>query len=178
MNRIRKITGMAVLVCLIFVGLMIGGWYRITTASTIHPTRGIYGMEGIESLEIWIEINRYMPNAARQWACDTLLARETAVTKMTRPENAVPYSCQHDFGTRAATGTPYDTIVDGNLRQFKEGLSPEQEAALKTCFEAKMAASVTPEQIAATNDSDIPAMKAVVGAASISARECRAEVAK
>ena len=49
-------------------------------------------------------------------------------------------------------------------------------AAVKACFEAKMAAAVTPEEIQGMNDFDQAVMSKVILAVSENARACKAEV--
>ncbi len=173
MSKLTRVAIVFVIAVVSFFGLMIGKWYETTTSEAIDPKRGIFGMPG---LEIWIDINMRMPDSARKWACATLLARETADAGFDRSVAAYPYSCQPDFGTYTP-GPAYDSLVSVNLDQAGDGLDPVKTKALRACFDAAMAKEVTPDDIAAVNDSsDMAVLKRVVIAANTTARACRAEV--
>ena len=76
-----------------------------------------------------------------------------------------------------ADKTAYQSTVDANLAQAVAGLDAAKAEAVKACFEAKMAAAVTPEEVQAMNDFDQAVMSKVVLAISDSARTCKDEVA-
>ena len=173
MQRFRKILLVAVLGVVAFFALMGAKWYNTTVNDPIHPERGVYGMDG---LEIWIDINARMPDFAREWGCKTLRDREKLVLggQNTKP----PYSCQEGFSWAAANATvAYDVIVKANVDQSSVGLSADKAQALRVCFDAKMAAAVTAEDIEQTND-DVAsdAARKVVMAVSESARACKKEI--
>ena len=173
MASAKKIVGLAAVAAVAFVGLIGAKWYHTTTSEAIDPQRGIFGMDG---LEIWIDINARMPAFARNWACNTLLAREEPVIGGKRAPHLRPYSCQPGFGSMQDVSA-YETIVNANLGQATAGLDAAKAQALRACFDAAMASAVTPEDIAAAND-DVAsdAAKKVVIAASEQARACKAEM--
>jgi hypothetical protein len=171
MASIRKIATIGGLMVIAFIGAVGGKWYHTTELEPIDPQRGIYGMNG---LEIWIDLNAMMPGFAREWACKTLMDRESAVLggQSIRP----PHSCQPDFGT-APERSSYDTIVESYLAQVTQGAPTEAVAATRACVEAKMAAAVTAEDIAIANSDPLsPELEKVSLAASEAVRVCKAEV--
>jgi hypothetical protein len=166
-GKIITITGLAVVA---FVGAVGGKWYHTTALEPIDPQRGIYGMNG---LEIWIDLNAMMPGFAREWACKTLLDRESAVLggQSIRP----PHSCQADFGTAPDVST-YDTVAESYLAQVTQGASTEAIAAIRSCMAAKMAAAVTTEEIAVANSDPMsPELEKVSLASAEAARVCKEE---
>jgi hypothetical protein len=171
MASLGKVAGIAALAVVAFAGLVGGKWYHTAALEKIDPQEGIYGMAG---LEIWIDLNARMPAALRTWGCDTLRAREREV--LGGQNSLPPYSCQPGFG-EMADKTAYQSTVDANLAQAVAGLDAAKAEAVKACFEAKMAAAVTPEEVQAMNDFDQAVMSKVVLAISDSARTCKDEVA-
>lgn len=171
----RPPMGKAILVLVMavvaFFALVIGKWYNTAAREAIDPQRGIYGMDG---LEIWIDLNARMPAFAREWGCNTLREREKAV--LGGKNSMAPYSCQPGFGTMEDK-TAYQAAADANLAQAAQGLAEAQVTALRACFEAKMAGSVTPEEVQGMNDYDQAVMSKVVIAINQNARACKAEVA-
>ena len=170
MASIRKTVQIGVLAVVAFVGLIGAKWYYTAASEPIHPERGVYGMDG---MEIWIDINARMPTFAREWGCKTLRDREKAVLGW---NSLPPYSCQPGFG-EMEDRTAYQTAADANLAQALNGLDAAKAEAVKACFEAKMAAAVTPEEIQGMNDFDQMVMTKVVTAINQNARACKAEVA-
>ena len=173
MASLRKIGSFAAVGGVAFVAMILGKWYHTAAMETIHPKRGVYGMDG---MEIWIDINARMPDFAREWGCKTLRDREKVV--LGGQNTMAPYSCQEGFSWAAAQAVvAYDVIVNANLDQSSVGMGAEKVQALRLCFDAKMAAEVTPDEIAQTND-DVAsdAARKVVMAASQSARACKAEI--
>lgn len=154
-----------------FFALVLGKWYHTAARETIDPQRGIYGMDG---LEIWIDLNARMPAALRAWGCETLREREKAA--LDGKNSMPPYSCQPGFGT-LPDKTAYQSAADANLAQAAQGLDATQTAALTACFEAKMAAAVTPDEVQAMNDFDQSVMSKIVIAINQNARACKDEVA-
>ena len=170
MASIGKVVQIGALAVVAFVGLVGAKWYYTAASEPIHPQRGVYGMDG---MEIWIDINARMPAFAREWGCKTLRDREKAVLG---GNSLPPYSCQPGFG-EMEDRTAYQTAADANLAQAVNGLDAAKAEAVKACFEAKMAAAVTPEEIQAMNDFDQAVMSKMVLAISEAARVCKAEVA-
>ena len=153
-----------------FGGLIEAKWYYTAASEPIHPQRGVFGMDG---MEIWIDINARMPAFAREWGCKTLRDREKAVLGW---NSLPPYSCQPGFGEMEAS-TAYQTAVDANLMQAVNGLGASEAEAIKACFEAKMAAAVSPEEIQAMDDFDQAVMSKMVIAINQNAGACKAEIA-
>ena len=158
------------------VAAMIGGkWYHITTAEKIDPQRGLYGMEG---LEIWIELNSRMPDFARLWACETLLAREAAV--LGAPVLRPPHGCQADFKARQAMDAPViDTLIrvhtDQALARAPQA-NPAQMTAFRACLTTAFETALPAERRAAANDGDTDAMRDAVLAAQGAAQSCKASL--
>ena len=172
MKKVKKVLGLTLLAVVVFFGLVIGKWYRTVTSEPIHPQRGVYGMDG---MEVWIDINARMPNFAREWGCYTLRKREAVV--LGGQNTIAPHSCQKDFAT-AVSQSGYETIISGNIAQYSAGLNDQQAQALRACFDTKMAAEVTAEEIAAVNDRMVgDAAKKIILAANRTIRACKAEVA-
>ncbi|MFZ1468170.1 MAG: hypothetical protein WAT09_04240 [Paracoccaceae bacterium] len=170
MTKIKKIILLMVFAVVGFFALMVGKWYNTAMYEEIDPKRGVFGMDG---MEIWIDINARMPAFAREWGCKTLREREKAVVGW---NSYPPYSCQEGFGTLPELGN-YDSIVKANLDQMAAGLSTQSTASLRSCFDARMAAAVTPEEIAALNDDVVAdSAKKVILAVNQSARECKTEL--
>ena len=169
MASLGKAAQIGALTALAFVGLVGGKWYHTAAIETIDPQEGIYGMAG---LEIWIDLNARMPTALRTWGCETLRAREREA--LGGQNSLPPYSCQPGFGM-TDDRTAYQTAVEANLAQAVAGLDAAKADALRTCFESRMAAAVTPEEIAAMNDFDQSVMSKVIMAVSESIRACKAE---
>lgn len=170
MASIGKIVLIGALAVVALVGLIGAKWYYTSASGPIHPERGVYGMDG---MEIWIDINARMPAFAREWGCKTLRDREKAVLGW---NSLPPYSCQPGFGEMADVSA-YQSAVDANLAQAVNGLDTAKAEVVKSCFEAKMAAAVTPEEIQAMNDFDQAVMSKMVIAINQTARACKAEVA-
>jgi hypothetical protein len=170
MATVGNIAKIGVAIVFAFVGFVGGKWYYTTAMEPIHPKRGIYGMAG---LEIWIDLNAAMPAFAREWGCQTLRDREKAALG---GNSLPPYGCQPGFGEMAET-TAYQSMVDANLMQVTSGLDAAGAAAVKACFDTRMATAVTPEEVQGVNDYDQEVMTKVVLAISESARACKAEVA-
>ena len=171
----RPPMGKAILVLVMavvaFFALVIGKWYHTAAREPIDAQRGVYGMDG---LEIWIDLNARMPAFARTWGCNTLREREKLA--LGGKNSMPPYSCQPGFG-QMEDKTAYQSAADANLAQAGQGLDAAQRAALNACFEAKMAAAVTPDEVQAMNDFDQAVMSKVVIAINRTARDCKAEVA-
>jgi hypothetical protein len=127
----------------------------------------------MDGMEIWIDINARMPAVAREWGCTTLRDREKAVLGW---NSLPPYSCEPGFG-KLADKTAYQSAADANLAQAVNGLDAAGAEAVRACFEARMAAAVTPEEIQAMNDFDQAVMSKMVIAINENARACKAEVA-
>ena len=170
MASIGKIVLIGALAVVALVGLIGAKWYYTSASGPIHPERGVYGMDG---MEIWIDINARMPAFAREWGCKTLRDREKAVLGW---NSLPPYSCQPGFGEMADVSA-YQSAVDANLAQAVNGLDTAKAEVVKSCFEAKMAAAVTPEEIQAMNDFDQAVMSKMVIAINQTARACKTEVA-
>ncbi len=171
MASIGKVATIAVACVIAFIGLVGAKWYHTAAIEEIGPQQGVYGMAG---LEVWIDINARMPSALRIWGCDTLRAREREA--LGGQNSLPPYSCQPNFG-EVDDRTAYQTTVDANLNQALTGLDETRATALRVCFDAKMAAAVTPEEIQAMNDFDQAVMSKVVIAVSQTVRACKADVA-
>ena len=170
MASVGKVAQIGALAVVAFVGLVGGKWYHTAAIEAIDPQEGVYGMEG---LEIWIDLNARMPAALRAWGCDTLRAREREV--LGGQNSLPPYSCQPGFG-EMEDKTAYQSAADANLAQAVAGLDAAKATAVKACFEAKMAAAVTPAEVQGMNDFDQTVMSKVVIAINTSARACKAEV--
>ena len=171
MVSVGKVVQIGAMMAVAFVGLVGGKWYYTAAMEKIDPQQGVYGMDG---LELWIDLNARMPDAMRLWGCETLRAREREVSG---GQNSLPpYGCQPGFGEMEEK-TAYQATVDANLAQVVDGLDAAKAEALKACFEAKMAGSVTPEDIQGMNDFDQAVMSKVILAVSENARTCKAEVA-
>ena len=170
MASIGKVVQIGALAVVAFVGLIGAKWYYTAAREPIHPERGVYGMDG---MEIWIDINARMPTFAREWGCKTLRDREKAVLGW---NSLPPYSCQPGFGEMEDVSA-YQAAADANLAQAVNGLDAAKAEAVKACFEAKMAAAVTPEEVQAMNDFDQAVMSKMVLAINEAARACKAEVA-
>jgi hypothetical protein len=167
---IGKIVQIGALAAVAFVGLIGGKWYYTAAMEPIHPDRGVYGMDG---LEVWIDLNAAMPDFAREWGCKTLRDREKAALG----DNSLPpYGCQPGFAEMVDVSA-YQGAADANLAQAVNGLDAAKAEAVKACFDTRMAAAVTPEEIQGMNDFDQAVMSKVVMAISESARACKAEVA-
>ena len=170
MASIGKIAQITIAVVVAFGAAIGGKWYYTAAQEQIDPQEGIYGMSG---LEVWIDLNARMPDFAREWGCTTLRAREKVV--LGGQNSLPPYSCQPGFGTLPDSST-YDTIVTANLTQVTSGLDAAKAATIRACFDARMAAAVTPEEIAAVNEDPASAsMQKVVLAISDAARACTDE---
>lgn len=170
MAALGKMAKFGALAAIALVGLVVGKWYHTAALEPIDPQRGIYGMDG---LEIWIDLNARMPAFAREWGCTTLRQREKAA--LDGANSLPPYSCQPGFGS-LPDSTTYDSVVNANLAQATAGLDPAAAEALRTCFDARLAASVTPEMIAAVNaDPASDSMSPFVLAVSQAARDCKAQ---
>lgn len=170
MVSVGKVVQIGAMMAVAFVGLVGGKWYYTAAMEKIDPQQGVYGMDG---LEIWIDLNARMPAALRAWGCETLRAREREV--LGGQNSLPPYSCQPGFG-QMEDKTAYQSAADANLAQAVAGLDAAKAAAVKACFEAKMAAAVTPEEIQGMNDFDQAVMSKVVIAISDNARACKVEV--
>lgn len=153
-----------------FVGLIVGKWYYTAAMEPIHPDRGVYGMDG---LEVWIDLNAAMPDFAREWGCKTLRDREKAAMG---GNSLPPYGCQPGFAEMEDVPA-YQSAVNANLAQALNGLDAAKAEALKACFDAKIAAAVTPAEVQGMNDFDQAVMSKVVLAINETARACKAEVA-
>lgn len=169
MASLGKAAQIGALTALAFVGLVGGKWYHTAAIETIDPQEGIYGMAG---LEIWIDLNARMPTALRTWGCETLRAREREA--LGGQNSLPPYSCQPGFG-EMEDKTAYQSAADANLAQAVAGLDAAKAAAVKSCFEAKMAARISPEEVQAMNDFDQSVMSKVILAVNETARACKAE---
>ena len=169
MAGLTRIAAISAVAAVAFVGLVAGKWYHTAALEPVDPAEGVYGMAG---LEIWIDINARMPGFARTWGCETLRAREREA--LGGQNSLPPYSCQPGFGM-TDDRTAYQTAVEANLAQAVAGLDAAKADALRTCFESRMAAAVTPEEIAAMNDFDQSVMSKVIMAVSESIRACKAE---
>lgn len=168
MANLGKVAKIGALSAIALVGLVVGKWYHTAALEPIDPQRGIYGMDG---LEIWIDLNARMPAFARDWGCTTLRSREKVA--LGGANSLPPYSCQPGFGS-LPDSTTYDSVVNANLGQATAGLDPAAAEALRTCFDARLAASVTPEMIAAVNaDPASDSMSPFVVAVSQAARDCK-----
>lgn len=155
------------------VALMIGAkWYHTTTAEPIDPRRGLFGMAG---LEVWIDLNARMPDFARLWACETLLAREAAVVGGGRVM-PLPHSCQPDFKARQAMRAALsDTLVQVNLDQAlarAPAATAAQRAAFEGCFRAAFAKAMPASRLAEANAGDTDAMREGAIAARAAADGC------
>ncbi|NJM84225.1 MAG: hypothetical protein HC844_18855 [Tabrizicola sp.] len=170
MASIGKIAKLGALVVVAVAGLIGGTWYYTTAIEPIHPQQGVYGMDG---LEIWIDLNAAMPDFAREWGCKTLRDREKAALG---GNSLPPYGCQPGFAAMEDTSA-YQSMVDVNLTQATTGLDAAKSAAVKACFETRMAKAVTPEEMQGVSDFDQTVMSKVVVAISEAARTCRTEVA-
>lgn len=170
-SGLGKALTIVALTAIAFVGLIFGKWYNTAAREPIDPQRGVYGMDG---LEIWIDINARMPAPLREWGCNTLREREKLA--LGGKNSMAPYSCQPGFGTMPDKSA-YQSAADANLEQAAQGLDDAQRTALKACFEAKMAAAITPEEMQAMNDFDQSVMSKVVVAINQNARACKDEVA-
>jgi hypothetical protein len=165
---IGKIVGIAVLAGVALVGLVGAKWYQTAALEPIDPQRGIYGMDG---LEIWIDINARMPAFARDWGCNTLRERERAA--LGGQNSLPPYSCQPGFGTMPDVST-FETVVNANLGQVTAELDAARITAIRACFDTRLAAEVTQDDIDAVNDDAAsPAMSRVVIAVNEAARACK-----
>ncbi len=170
MASVGKIAQIGALALVALVGLVGGKWYHTAALEPIDPQRGVYGMDG---LEIWIDLNARMPAALRTWGCDTLRARERAA--LGGQNSLPPYSCQPGFGEMADVSA-YQSAADANLAQAVNGLDAAKAEAVKACFDARMAAAVTPAEVQGMNDFDQTVMSKVVIAINESARACKVEV--
>jgi hypothetical protein len=168
-STIGKITKIGTLAVVAFFGLVVGKWSYTAAIEPIDPQRGIYGMDG---LEIWIDINARMPAFAREWGCDTLRGREKAA--FGGQNSLAPYGCQPGFGTMEDK-TAYQAAAVANLAQAINGLDATKAAAVTACFETKMAAAITPEEVQGMNDFDQAVMSKVIIAISETAQTCKAE---
>lgn len=167
-GRIVQISALAAVAAIAVVG---GKWYYTAAMEPVDPKEGIYGMDG---LEIWITLNARMPDALRAWGCDTLRSREREV--LGGANSLPPHSCQPGFGQMADLSA-YQSMADATLAQAVAGLDAADVEAVTTCFQTKMAAAVTPDEMQGMNDFDQAVMSKVVLAMSDSARACKAEVA-
>jgi hypothetical protein len=70
--------------------------------------------------------------------------------------------------------TPYQIAVDANLAHMIAGLSDTEAAEVKACFDSRMAAGVTPEEVQAMNDYDHAVMSKIIVAVSDAVRACKA----
>lgn len=172
MSKSKKFVFIALFVVLMAVALVLGKWYQMTTRSTIDPQSGIYGMS---DLEIWIDINRRLPDPMRKWGCETLMAREKAVTGSASLR--APYGCAANFGQGPATSA-YDSVVSAYRQQGTAELGADKGAVMTSCMDKRLAEAATPEQIAAMNGGDQEAMRKLSAIVSDTARACRAEAMK
>ena len=173
MSGVKRVLAVAAVGVLALAGVFLGKWYYTTAMEPIDPNRGVYGMDG---LEIWIDLNAHMPDFARIWACDTLLAREAEALGGKPAAIRNPHSCQADFG-KVPVGQPYDQTVDANLRQATDGLDATKAEAVRSCFASRIATVLTAEDIASFNaDVAGPASSKVVIGVNTAARECRTEI--
>jgi len=169
---LRKIIVISAFFLVAVTASFVAKWYHTAALEEIHPKRGVYGMTG---LELWIDINARMPGFAREWGCKTLRGREKIA--LGGQNSMPPYSCQPGFG-KMANVAAYDSIVNVNLHQASAGLGAERATAIRTCFDAKIAESVTPEDIVSVNkDAASATMSRVVIAVNEAARACKAETA-
>lgn len=171
MASVGKVAQIGAVVVVAFVGLVGAKWYHTAALEAIDPQEGVYGMAG---LEIWIDLNARMPSALRTWGCDTLRAREREA--LGGQNSLPPYSCQPGFGEMEDVSA-YQSAADANLAQAVSGLDAAKAEAVKACFEAKMAAVVTPADVQGMNDFDQTVMSKVVTAINQTARTCKTEVA-
>jgi len=171
MASVGKVAQIGALAVVAFVGLVGGKWYYTAAMEAIDPQEVAYVMKG---LEIWIDLNARMPAEVRSWGGDPPRAREREA--LGGQNSLPPYSCQPGFG-EMEDKTAYQSAADANLAQAVAGLDATKAAAVKACFEAKMAAAVTPAEVQGMNDFDQTVMSKVVLAISDSARACKAEVA-
>lgn len=170
MPTIGKILQIGFVGAIAVVGAIGGKWYYTAAMEPIDPQQGIYGMAG---LELWIDLNARMPAPVREWGCTTLRAREKVT--LGGQNSLPPYGCEPGFGT-LPDSTTYDTVVNANLTQVTAGLDATKTTAIRACFDTRMAAAVTTEEIAAVNDDPAsPSMQKVVLAVSDAARSCQAE---
>ena len=172
MSKVKRLLAVVAVGALALAGVVLGKWYYTTAMEPIDPKRGVYGMDG---LEIWIDLNARMPDFARVWACDTLLAREAEALGGKPAAIRNPHSCQADFG-KVPVGQPYDQVVEANLRQATEGLDAAKADAVRSCFASRIATVLSAEEIAGYNaDVAGPASSKVVIGVNSAARDCRAE---
>lgn len=171
MASLGKVAGIGALMVVAAAGVVLGKWYHTAAMEKIDPKRGIYGMSG---LELWIDLNARMPTALRTWGCDTLRAREREATG---GQNSLPpYSCEPDFG-EMADKTAFQTAADANLAQAVDGLDTTKAEKVTACFQTKLAAAVTPEEVQGMNDFDQTVMSKVILTINETARNCKAEIA-
>ena len=125
-------------------------WYRFAKYSEIDAQRGIFGNS---HLEVWIDINAAMPAPMRQWACKTLLDRETAILG---GEGVVPYGCAADFDSNAKGPEMSKILMESEINAAAaiaeaRGATKDQVATVKTCVATQLAEKVLPAQIEALN---------------------------
>lgn len=150
-------------------------WYNIATKAPIDPQRGVWAMQ---DLELFIDFNtRLMPDFAREWACDTLRAREAVV--MGGANTHPPHGCGADYKEMMAR--PEQSMIQSALtahtlqaQSLKPEATEDQLIAFVNCVMEKVDTDVTTDQQVAANEGEIEEMKLVTISMSKAASMCRA----
>lgn len=167
----KKLLSIVLLVVAGTLGYVVWDWYKFAALTEIDPQRGVYGND---HLEVWIELNKYMPGPAREWGCKTLLERQA---KAMGGQGAMPpHTCQADYDPDAKPLGIMESIVQAHVGQA-DGATDAQKADLGNCIRTAALASLTPEQVEEVNGNSPAAetMSALAIKASEAAQECRAK---
>jgi hypothetical protein len=173
MMKALKIIGVVVALALMTV---VGDWYRFITYAELDPKRGVYGNS---HLEVWIDINRYMPEPMRAWGCRTLLTREAAVMGVPYQENrrTAPLGCNPPRDNMPFEQAFFGAfIANADLELKRRKATQAQRDGAIACLRDGLIAKVTPAQMDAMKSGrDQATMIAVSETARTLTTECVAK---
>jgi hypothetical protein len=162
MSRIVKLGLILASISVAAVVYAVSDWYRFVRYAELDPKRGVYGNN---HLEVWIEINKYMPAAMKAWGCRELLTREAAVMGLPYQANrrTAPSGCnpeRDNMPFEQAVFVAHLANADNELRRRRA--SDVQKEQVMGCLRDGLRAGVTPQQVdAAKTGRDMNALMAI-----------------
>ena len=159
-GTVVKTLGIAAAVLVLGVSLVAADWYRFATHAPIDPMQGIYADP---HLEVWIDINRWMPAPVRAWGCKQLMDRHATPVMP-------PYGCTPARDGMAALKSIVAKGKSGMAYEARRnGATPEQTQKYANCVEQTILAAIPATDVAAfgtaTDEQIIPKIIAVAGVA-------------